>query len=112
MYKPLSLLENGLPPRPVALAGEPLPFVSSARTEARWSHWSLGYRWRQACKSVGIVVKLYEGTKHSWATDALARSPGSERAIQEVLGHADRKSTERYAKLQDGALIAILRRGE
>lgn len=91
---------------------EDRPLFIHPRTGNRWSQWSLDYRWRKACKLVGVVVGLYEGTKHSWATDALARNPGSERAIQEVLGHVDRKSTEVYAKLQDAALVRVLRRGD
>ncbi len=42
-------------------------------------------------------VKLYEGTKHTFASDALYRT-GNERAVQEYLGHADLRSTERYAE--------------
>ncbi len=51
---------------------------------------------------------LYEGTKHSMATDALRRGV-SERALQRFLGHASVQSTRRYARLADSALLEVLR---
>jgi len=53
-------------------------------------------------------VSLYEGTKHSMATDAIRRGV-SERALQRFLGHASVISTRRYARLADNALIEVLR---
>jgi integrase len=57
-------------------------------------------------------VGLYEGTKHSFATGAALRGV-PERALQAYLGHADARSTRRYAQLADEALLAVLppRRG-
>ncbi len=48
-------------------------------------------------------VRMYEGTKHSSATAWLAQG-SSLQMIQRMLGHADARSTERYAKLGDLAL--------
>jgi len=73
------------------LRGDPL-FVNP-RTGRRWSHWALRDRWICAGKAVGIEnVRLYEGTKHTMATDAVRRGV-SERALQRFLGHADLRST-------------------
>ena len=42
------------------------------------------------------------------ATDAVRRGV-SERALQRFLGHADLRSTRRYAKMADEALVTVLR---
>ena len=55
-----------------------------------------------------MKVGLYVGAKHTFATDAAARGV-SERALQTFLGHADVRSTRRYARLADGALLEVLR---
>jgi site-specific recombinase XerD len=51
---------------------------------------------------------MYEGTKHAFASDAVRRGVGLE-LVQKYLGHADRRSTERYAKLADAGLLTVLR---
>ena len=51
---------------------------------------------------------MYEGCKHSFATDAIARGV-PERHLQRYLGHSDLKSTRRYALLADSALIDVIR---
>ena len=53
------------------------------------------------------LVKMYEGTKHSFATDAVARGVPKE-VVQKYLGHADPRSTDRYARLANTALLAVL----
>ena len=53
-------------------------------------------------------ISLYEGCKHSFATDAHARGV-PERNLQAILGHADARSTRRYARLQGNALVEVLR---
>ena len=42
------------------------------------------------------------------ATDAIRRGV-SERVLQVYLGHADARSTRRYARLSDEALVSVLR---
>jgi hypothetical protein len=51
---------------------------------------------------------MYKAGKHSMATDAYART-GNERAAQEFLGHKDSRSTRRYARLGNQALVEVLR---
>jgi site-specific recombinase XerD len=59
----------------------------------------------RACKAAGIPwIAPYEGTKHSFATNALNRGVCIE-VVQAMLGHRDRRSTERYAKLRKEALV-------
>jgi hypothetical protein len=53
-------------------------------------------------------ISLYEGTKHSFATDAIRRGV-PERHLQTFLGHASIESTRRYARLADNALLEVLR---
>lgn len=90
------------------LRGEPL-FVNP-NTGRRWSHWALTDRWKAACRAAGVDgVRLYEGTKHTMATDAVRRGV-TERALQSFLGHRDVRSTRRYARMGDEALVSVLRR--
>jgi len=53
-------------------------------------------------------ISLYEGTKHSMATDAIRRGV-SERHLQTFLGHRNVQSTRRYARLADNAMLEVLR---
>ena len=76
----------------------------------RWTPTSLHRRWEAACGAVGLSapISLYEGTKHTFATNAKRRGV-EDRLLQRFLGHRDRRSVERYARLADEALIAVLR---
>lgn len=86
------------------------PLFVNPRTGKRWSHWALRDTWLRACKAAGLEpVPLYSGTKHSMATDAIRRGV-QERYVQEVLGHADVRSTRRYAKSGDEQLREVVRR--
>jgi len=64
--------------------------------------------WKAACIAAGVEISLYEGTKHSRATDLL-RQGVSERVLQVLLGHRDARSTRRYARLADEALVDAIR---
>jgi hypothetical protein len=54
-------------------------------TDRRWLPSALRRTWEGACRTVGIEVGLYEGTKHAFATDAIRRGV-QERHIQAFLG--------------------------
>ncbi len=86
------------------------PLFLNPRTGRRWTHWALRDTWVRSARAAGLEgVKLYEGTKHSMATDAIRRGV-SERALQSFLGHRDLRSTRRYAQLSDQALVSVPRR--
>lgn len=54
--------------------------------------------WHRACKKAGVPhIKLYNGTRHSTATDAL-RKTGSLYKVSKLLGHSSMKMTEKYAR--------------
>jgi integrase len=75
----------------------------------RAHHKVLGEIWAKAVRDAGLPhVRLYEGTKHSFATDAIRRGV-PERLLQRFLGHASLISTRRYARLADTALVEVLR---
>jgi len=80
------------------------------RTGRVWNYWTLREVWMKACGSVGVSISLYEGTKHTFATDAIRRGV-QERHLQAFLGHADVRSTRRYARLSEHALVDVLRPG-
>jgi integrase len=67
-----------------------------------------GEVWKSACDASGVEISLYEGTKYSRATDLL-RQGVSERVLQALLGHRDARSTRRYARLSDEALVDAIR---
>jgi len=93
-------------PRDARLRAEPL-FVNP-NTGGPWTPTSMRRCWEKACEEVGIEgISIYEGCKHSFATDAVARGV-QERHLQAFLGHADVRSTRRYARLADAALIDVL----
>jgi len=87
----------------------PLPYVGRGRRPTGpWNGTCLRREWHAACARVGVRAKLYEGTKHSRATDLL-RQKVDERTLQVLLGHRDAKSTRRYARLANQALVDALR---
>ncbi len=74
-----------------------------------WGYWAMRESFKRACQKLSLQdLKLYEVGKHSFATDALRRTK-DERAVQAALRHRDRRSTERYARLADGAVLEVLR---
>ena len=78
---------------------------TNPNTGGPWSPTSMRRVWKRACKDVGIEgISIYEGCKHSFATDAVARGV-QERHLQAFLGHADVRSTRRYARLADAGVV-------
>jgi integrase len=53
-------------------------------------------RWRAACEKVGKKIGLYEGSKHSFASQRVSKGI-SIYLISKVLGHTTTQTTERYA---------------
>jgi len=98
-------------PRESRLTQRPLfvrPQTQPAHPAGAWSKSAMTVEWKVACERAGVPhIGLYEGTKHSTATDFLRRGI-DERVIQALLGHADVRSTRRYARLADQALVAAL----
>jgi integrase len=86
-----------------------LPYCGHGRRPAGpWTKTSLRRVGKAACAATGVEISLYEGTKHSRATDLL-RQGVSERVLQALLGRRDARSTRRYARLADEALMAAIR---
>jgi integrase len=85
------------------------PLFPNPRTGRIWPHKALARAWKHAVDRAGLPhVGLYEGTKHSFATDAFRRGV-RERLLQTFLGHASVESTRRYARLAENALVEVLR---
>jgi integrase len=94
-----------------ALAGAPL-FSNPGATNAagRWTDGALHKEWSRACTSVGVSdVRLYEGTKHTFATHLYA-SGVDERTLMALTGHRETRSVRRYAQLHPSALVVALKR--
>jgi integrase len=90
------------------------PLFQNARARARprrYGHGVLKRIWNEACERAhgkGVRFPLYEGTRHSFATNLLA-SGVPRHVVQKFLGHTSEKTSERYAKLADGALVEVLK---
>lgn len=84
------------------------PLFLNDKTRKRWAQSAMNDAWNRACVEIGIQVGLYEGTKHSFASDRLRRGISTDE-LQTYLGHRDRRSTERYAELDSGALVHLVR---
>ncbi len=99
-------------PREARLRGSrlfTLPYRGRGRRPAGpWTKTSLRRVWQAACTATDVEISPYEGTKHSRATDLL-RQGVSERVLQALLGHRDARSTRRYARLADEALVDAIR---
>ena len=66
------------------------------RTHKPYTKAVLSRVWRRAIKKAGVKITLYEATRHSLAS--IAASEGAPlQAIQDVLGHADIRTTLKYA---------------
>jgi integrase len=84
------------------------PLFVLPKSGKRWSHGAFYKRWAKA--RAGITnASLYQGTKHSFASDALEAGIGMEH-IRKMLGHSDPRSTERYARLSDDSLDVFTKR--
>ena len=81
---------------------------TNPNTGGPWSETSLKRAWYRACTEVGIEVSLYNGTKHSTATDLRHQGVPLD-VIQRLCGHRDSRSTEVYAKLADQTLVEAIR---
>jgi len=66
--------------------------------------------WKKVSMEMGVEISLYQGTRHSSATEA-ANRVGLD-ATQEFLHHTDRKMTQRYVKQNPDRLKKVLRKGE
>ena len=99
-------------PREARLTGAmlfALPYSGRGKRPAGpWTQTSLRWVWKAACTASGVESSLYDGTKHSRASDLL-RQGVSERVLQVLLGHRDVRSTRRYARLADEALVEAIR---
>jgi site-specific recombinase XerD len=74
----------------------------------RWTPTSLRRTWERASRNAGVpFVPPYEGTKHSFATNALNRGVPLV-LVKDMLGHSDIRSTVRYAKVRPETLIQAL----
>ena len=83
------------------------PFVFWKRNGQSFSESWARKLWARACNEQGVKISLYQGTKHSSATEAVNRVGVD--ATQEFLGHTNRAMTKRYAKVSAEGLKRVLR---
>ena len=84
------------------------PLFVNPRSGNPWAHKALQDVWNRAVKAAGLPpISLYNGTKHTSATDAIRRGV-PERHLQRFLGHASIEATRRYARLAGNAMLEVL----
>ena len=71
----------------------------------RWGYYALREEWNRAAALVSLRVSMYEGLKHSSATDAARRGVSLE-IIAQALGHSDSRITQRLHPI---ASVTMLR---
>ncbi len=64
--------------------------------------------WKRTARQFGVEISLYQGTRHSSATEAVNRVGVD--SVQEFLGHTSRAMTKRYAKINVESKIPVLRK--
>jgi integrase len=106
-------LAEWLAAHPVGIRPE-MPLFRNSDPQARdperhWSYAAMDKRWTRACNRVGVRVGMYEGTKHSMVTQSVSRGVDV-RLIQEFLGHANIRSTGRYAQVRPEILLGVRHR--
>jgi site-specific recombinase XerD len=62
--------------------------------------------WKTAAAAAGIEATCYEGTRHSFASQAINRGV-SQRKVGDFMGHRWEASTRRYAKMQAESLREV-----
>ena len=94
------------------LALHRLYLTEDPRAVARAMGWGTGKRGKSYPREMIVCdYAVREGTRHRSA--AATRRSGLPRGlIRLLLGHTDGKTTERYSKHHNDALVALVRRGE
>ena len=77
-------------------------------SHGRWSPASERRVHLAACKALGVYFKPIEMGRKAAATHALRRTSDIH-SVQKLLRHADPRTTERYAKIGNRALVSVLR---
>ena len=93
--------------RPHRIQGPLFTNPRGRSADKRWSLDALEDTWNKAAASVGIQINLYNGTKHSCATEILQRAP--KHVVQALLGHADIRSVDNYGRVNTTTLAGVIR---
>jgi hypothetical protein len=89
---------------PAWLSAALFPNPTSRNGDRRWIANTLREEWNRAAEPLGTKVRMYEETKHSSASRWHSSGMPLDR-VRRMLRHRDARSTERYAKLADSALV-------
>lgn len=95
---------------PHRIAGPLFVNERARNAEKRWFLDALEDEWNRACTKVGIQINLYNGTKHTCATEILQRAP--KHVVQALLGHADLRSVDYYGRVNTTTLADAIRNPE
>jgi len=67
------------------------------------------WRWNAICEELGIKgLATFHNIRHKYATEALERSGGKLRVVQELLGHSNPATTAIYTHVSRGDLVKAL----
>ena len=83
------------------------PFVFHKEDGRPYSESYARKLWNRVCSQMGVKISLYQGTRHSSATEAATRV--SMDVISEFLGHTSQRMSRRYVKQNADRLKGALR---
>jgi|TARA_B100001964_G_scaffold96600_1_gene108173 integrase len=90
------------------LAKEKRCFVFTNQRHTNYGQNFLNQLWRNAVAASGrLPIKLYDATRHSYASQ-LRKAGASMGDIQELLGHADIRTTGQYAHAEQSRLAKVI----
>jgi integrase len=84
------------------------PFTFWKRNGSPFSESWARKLWKRISLTLGVNISLYQGTRHSSATEAADRVGVD--SVQDFLYHTNRKMTERYAQKNPDRLKKVLRK--
>jgi integrase len=85
----------------------PEAFVFTNRFGRPYTHTRLIKKWKSATKKLGLTISLYNGTRHSIASQAINNGVDLN-IISKALGHSTTEITKRYASMNIQALRIII----
>jgi len=85
------------------------PFVFVRKDGEPYTNKNLNTIWRDACKKVGIEIKLYNAVRHSLGCQLLDQGEDIG-LVKQQLRHTNIKMTERYAERSNKTVTAALNR--
>lgn len=86
----------------------PTAFVFTHKGKPLTEYWARN-KWRYAKRQAQVQINLYSATRHSIASQAI-NSGGKLDLLQDLLGHTDIRTTQRYSHINVESLRTVMRK--